>query len=160
QLFGRVGTLDQIYVTADPGVTPTTLRDRIAPILPSGFQAVLASDVAKKNSDELRQNLSFLQTFLLVFALISVFVGAFIILNTFTILIAQRTRELGLLRALGASRLQVLGSVVLEAAIVGVVAAGLGLAAGVGLAALLLRAVGFARIGLGAPEATPVLLNR
>ncbi|MFB9840729.1 FtsX-like permease family protein, partial [Actinoallomurus acaciae] len=81
--------------------------------------------------------LSFLRTFLLVFAVISVFVGAFIIFNTFSMLVAQRSRELALLRAVGASRRQVTRAVLGEAVGVGVVGSTFGLGAGVGLALLL-----------------------
>ena len=87
--------------------------------------------VEADNEDAVQQGLGFFTTFLLVFAGVALFVGAFIIVNTFSMLIGQRARELALLRALGASRGQVLGSVLGEAAIVGVVGSALGIALGV-----------------------------
>jgi putative ABC transport system permease protein len=160
RVLASPGALDAIYVTADPGAAPGTVARNLQSALGPSDEVVPAAKLAEERAEPVRQGVGNLRLALVGFAAVGLVVGSFIIFNTFAILIAQRTRELGLLRALGASRAQVLGSVVLEAAIVGVVAAGLGLAAGVGLAALLLRAVGFARIGLGAPEATPVLLNR
>ena len=97
--------------------------------------------MADEQSGQIKDALGFFNTFLLVFAGIALFVGAFMILNTFSILVAQRTRELGLLRALGASRGQILASVVGEAALVGLVASaagvGLGILVAMGLKALL-----------------------
>src|SRR6266508_2349524 len=154
------GVIDAIYVTTDPGVMPAAISSNLAATLGPSFEVVPATKLAEERAEPVRQGVGNLRVALVGFAAVGLVVGSFIIFNTFAILIAQRTRELGLLRALGASRAQVLGSVVLEAAIVGVVAAGLGLAAGVGLASLLLRAVGFDRLGLGAPEANPVLLSR
>ena len=93
-----------------------------------------AQQAAKKTSD-LESNLSFLRTFLLIFAYVSLVVGAFIIFNTFSITVAQRTREFGLLRTLGASRGQIMRSVVVEGLLLGVVGAVLGLLAGIALGA-------------------------
>jgi putative ABC transport system permease protein len=160
RVLAAPGALDAIYLTTDPGAGPGVVSRNVQTALGSSYEVVPASKLAEERAEPVRQGVGNLRMALVGFAAVGLVVGSFIIFNTFAILIAQRTRELGLLRALGASRAQVLWSVVLEAAIVGVVAAGLGLAAGVGLAALLLRAVGFARIGLGAPEATPVLLGR
>ena len=160
RVLASPGALDAIYLTTDPGAVPGAVSRNVAATLGSNYEVVPAAKLAEERAEPVRQGVGNLRLALVGFAAVGLVVGSFIIFNTFAILIAQRTRELGLLRALGASRAQVLWSVVLEAAIVGVVAAGLGLAAGVGLAALLLRAVGFARIGLGAPEATPVLLTR
>src|SRR5947207_76909 len=149
-----------IYLRRDAGSAPGAVSRNVAAALGPSYEVVPASKWAEERAEPVRQGVGNLRMALVGFAAIGLVVGSFIIFNTFAILIAQRTRELGLLRALGANRAQVLWSVVLEAAIVGVVAAALGLAAGVGLAGVLLRAVGFARIGLGAPEASPVLLTR
>ena len=92
------------------------------------------SEQAAKDTSDLEDNLSFLRTFLLVFAYVSLFVGAFIIFNTFSITVAQRTREFGLLRTLGASRRQVMQSVVFEGLLLGVGGAVLGLLGGIALA--------------------------
>jgi putative ABC transport system permease protein len=160
RVLASPGALDAIYVTTDPGVTAGTASRDLAAALGPSFEVVPAAKIAEERAEPVRQGVGNLRMALVGFAAVGLVVGSFIIFNTFAILIAQRTRELGLLRALGASRAQVLGSVVIEAAVVGVVAAGLGLAAGVGLARVLLRAVGFSSIGLGAPEANPVVLGR
>jgi putative ABC transport system permease protein len=133
-LFGRDGTLDHIYVVGDPGVSETTLRDRIERVLPKGFQAVTASDVANQQAEDTARALGFLRTGLLVFAFVSLFVGAFIIFNTFNIIVTQRTRELGLYRAIGATSRQVLVSVLLESLVTGLVASVVGLGVGLLLA--------------------------
>lgn len=160
RVLASPGALDAIYVTTDPGVSAGTASRDLSAALGPRFEIVPAAQLAEERAEPVRQGVGNLRMALVGFAAVGLVVGSFIIFNTFAILIAQRTRELGLLRALGASRAQVLGSVVLEAVIVGVVAAGLGLAAGIGLARVLLRAVGFSSIGLGAPEANPVVLGR
>src|SRR5439155_23955633 len=110
------GKWDTVEVAANQGVSPADLRDRIQRILPAGFQAKTGTEAAQDNADEIKQGLSFFNIALLVFAGVALFVGAFIIFNTVPILIAQRTRELALLRALGASPKQVRRSVLAEAA--------------------------------------------
>ena len=99
-------------------------------MLPKGVVARTGDAYVKKNKESLDEILGFLQTFLLVFAAVSLFVGVFIIINTFSILVAQRSRELALLRAMGASRRQVNGSVLLEAIAVGLVGSTVGLGVG------------------------------
>ncbi|HEX9235284.1 MAG TPA: FtsX-like permease family protein, partial [Actinomycetota bacterium] len=136
---------DDILVAADSGVSPSGLRDRIQRILPKGFEAKTGEQAAQANADDIKKALSFFNIALLVFAAVALFVGSFIIFNTFSILIAQRTRELALLRALGASGRQVRRSVMAEAAIVGTAASAVGLGFGfliaIGLQ-VLLRAFG------------------
>ena len=131
QLFAPDGRVPSITVTAEEGVTQSTLRDSIAEILPASAEAVTGAEVEADNEGAVQQGLGFFTTFLLVFAGVALFVGAFIIVNTFSMLIGQRARELALLRALGASRSQVLSSVLGEAAIVGVFGSALGIALGV-----------------------------
>jgi putative ABC transport system permease protein len=132
------GRFTDLTITAARGVPETTLRDRVAQVLPSpSYEAITGTKMRKDNESEVAKILSFIRTFLLVFAVISIFVGAFIIFNTFSMLVAQRSRELALLRAVGASRRQVTGAVLGEAAGVGVVGSTLGLGAGAGLALLL-----------------------
>jgi putative ABC transport system permease protein len=160
RVLASPGVIDAVYVTTDPGMTSGAVSSNLQTTLGPSFEVVSAAKLAEERADPVRQGVGNLRLALVGFAAVGLVVGSFIIFNTFAILIAQRTRELGLLRALGASRRQVLWSVVLEAAIVGVVAAGLGLAAGVGISRILLRAVGFSSIGLGAPETEPVLLGR
>jgi len=141
QVLGKAGRFDTIDVQAAEDVGALELRQRVEAVLPAGFQAVTGQELAEESAEEVQEALGFLGTALLVFAGIALFVGAFIILNTFSILVAQRTRELGLLRALGAGRGQVLRSVVAEAVAVGLVASiagvGLGILVAVGLQALL-----------------------
>jgi putative ABC transport system permease protein len=134
QVLNLEGKFTEITVAADSGVSETDLRKRVAAVLPAKTQAITGQALAKEQSSDVKQGLGFFNTFLLVFATIALFVGAFIIFNTFSMLVAQRTRELALMRALGASRGQVNRAVVLEAVIVGFLSSVIGLAAGVGVA--------------------------
>ncbi len=131
---GEVGRYDQIDVAAQSGITPAQLRARIRAALPATVAVRTGEQQAAKNTSDLEQNLSFLRTFLLVFAYVSLVVGAFIIFNTFSITVAQRTREFGLLRTLGASRTQIMRSVIAEGLLLGIGGAVLGLAGGIALA--------------------------
>src|SRR5215471_10645596 len=133
RLFGLTGRYSQIDVKAAPGVSAPQLRARVAEIVPQGVEAVTAADAAATQAQQLNSQLSFLTYFFAGFAGVSLFVGGFVIWNTFSIMVGQRVRELALLRVLGARRGQVFASVAGEAA-VGVLA-GIGLARG--LAALL-----------------------
>jgi putative ABC transport system permease protein len=133
-LFGKAGLYDQISVKATPGVSASVLRDRIGAVLPSGVQAVTAASAAANEASQLNSQLSVLIHFFLGFAGIALFTGAFVIWNTFSIMVGQRTRALALLRALGAGRGQVFRSVLLEALLVSVIASVAGVFAGLGLA--------------------------
>lgn len=144
--FAPEGTAPSFSVRAEPGTEPQVLRDRVAAVLPEGAEAVTGQQRRDEDTEQIREALGFVSTFLLVFAGISVVVGAFIIANTFSMLVAQRTRELALLRAVGARSLQVVVMVCVEALLVGTVGGLLGLAAGVGLAAALRELL--ARFGL------------
>ncbi len=135
-----------IWVTAADGVSQDELRDDVEPELPKDVEAVTGDDAADESASDLLEAISFLTTFLLIFAGISLVVGAFLIVNTFSILVAQRSRELALLRALGASKRQVMWSVQLEAFVLGVLGATIGLGLGV-LLAMGIRAL-FANFGL------------
>jgi putative ABC transport system permease protein len=141
RVAGETGLFDFIDVIAKPGADKAAVQRSIARALPSDAQVVTGQTVINEEQTTVSQALSSLNTLLLVFALISLFVGAFTIFNTFSIIVGQRTRELALLRVVGASRGQVLRSVLSEAAIVGFVSSavgvGLGVAAAVGLKALL-----------------------
>jgi putative ABC transport system permease protein len=143
---GEVGKFDSISIAADEGVSQQELVDRLETILPEGIEAVTGATVTEENQNAMREGLSFFNTFMLVFAVVALLVGGFIIFNTFFITVAQRTRENALLRALGASRRQVLAAVLIEALGIGLVASALGLVAGIPLAAglkALLAAFGF-----------------
>ncbi|MET0764595.1 MAG: ABC transporter permease [Blastococcus sp.] len=152
QVLGKVGVFDSIDVQAESGVSPEELRDRVAAALPGGLEAVTSDEVVAESSEAVADALGFFTTGLLGFAAISLLVGALIIWNTFSILVAQRTRELALLRAVGASRRQVRFSVVAESFVIGLVAAGLGLGLGIGVAAGLRAALG--AVGIEVPTTT------
>ena len=124
----------------EDGVSAALVTAQVQEVLPSGFQAITATDAAAEQTEQVSEGLGFLRTALLVFAFVALFVGAFVIFNTFNIVVTQRTRELGLLRALGASRGQVFTSVVIESLVIGLLGSAVGLAAGIGLAVLLKRA--------------------
>ncbi|MGA8846348.1 MAG: FtsX-like permease family protein [Nocardioides sp.] len=144
--FGGEDVYSSIWVTAGNAVTQEDLRAQVEAVLPDGFEAVTGDQEAGDQADDLLDAISFLTTLLLVFAGISLVVGSFLIVNTFSMLVAQRSRELALLRALGASRRQVTWSVMLESSVLGV----LGSTVGVGLGyvlALGLRAI-FGTLGL------------
>ena len=130
QVAGKPGFANQVDVEAASGVSQEALAARIGPTLPAGYEAVTAKAVNKEQSASISKALGFFNVFLLIFAGVALFVGLFIILNTFTMLVAQRTRELALLRAIGASRRQVMSAVLGEALVVGVVASTVGLIVG------------------------------
>ena len=145
-LIGAKDAWTTVQASADPGVSQAVLKQRVQSALTgaglsTGVVVQTEKAYAADQADQVKSQLKFFNILLLVFAFISVFVAVFIIFNTFTVLVAQRTRELALLRALGASRRQVLSSVVLEAALVGlgsgIVGIGLGLLVADGLRALL-----------------------
>jgi putative ABC transport system permease protein len=131
------GRVTAIQVAGDGSVGEDELRDRIVALVPEGVEVLTGAEITAEEQGAIRDLISFFGTFMLTFALIALFVGSFIIYNTFSILVAQRNREMALLRAVGASRTQVLGSLLLEAVVVGVIASILGLVAGIGVAGLL-----------------------
>jgi putative ABC transport system permease protein len=157
-VLDREGMLDSVSVVAEPGVSSTTLRDRVAAVLPGGAEAVTAATAAGEQQDQVNEGLGFLRTAFLVFAFVALFVGAFMIFNTFAITVAQRTRELALFRAIGASGRQVMISVVAEALIIGVVASIVGVIVGIGIAALLKGLLG--AVGFEIPPASIVIAPR
>ncbi len=158
RVVGEPGHFDQIDVAASAGVTPSELRDRIRAALPSTVDVRTGTEQASKESSDLESNLSFLRTFLLVFAYVSLVVGAFIIFNTFSITVAQRTREFGLLRTLGSSRSQIMRSVVYEGLLLGIVGAVLGLLGGIALAPGLDQL--FKSFGADLPDSGTVIQTR
>ncbi len=147
QLFGKTGVYDRIDVKAAPAVSADQLRGRITPVLPGGVTAITSATAAANDAQQINSQLGILTDFFLAFAGIALFVGAFVIWNTFSIMVGQRTRELALTRALGAGRGQVFRSVLAEGAIVAAVASVIGVGLGLGLArglAALLATFGFA----------------
>jgi putative ABC transport system permease protein len=137
RLTHKTGRLDQISLAAAPGVAATALKRRIAREVPAGIQVETAKERADRGSEEIRESLSFLQIFLLVFAFIAILVGSFLIFNTFSITVAQRVAEFGMLRTLGASRRQILTAVIVEALAVGALGAVIGIGGGLVIAKLL-----------------------
>ena len=141
QILGEPGHLGAVDVLSQPGADKAQLQRAIAQSLPPGVEVVTGQTVANEATTSINQALSFFSTALLVFAFISLFVGGFTIFNTFSIIVGQRTRELALLRIVGASRRQVFRSVLIEALLLGLVASlvglGLGVLAALGLEALL-----------------------
>ncbi|HTW99270.1 MAG TPA: FtsX-like permease family protein [Acidimicrobiales bacterium] len=141
ELFGLAGKLDTINVLTAPGADKATVQRDIARVLPRGAEVVTGQTVVDEQATDIDQALSVFSTALVIFALIALLVGGFTIFNTFSITLGQRTRELALLRIVGASRRQVLRSVLAEAAVVGALASliglGLGALAAEGLEALL-----------------------
>ncbi len=156
------GEYDGINVAAESNpahpVTPEDLAKRVRAALPATVTVRTGAQEAANQTTNLEEELGFLRTFLLVFAYVALVVGAFIIFNTFSITVAQRTRELGLLRTLGASRTQVLRSVVQESVLLGVVGAALGLFGGIGLAPALDHL--FKAFGADLPDNGTVLETR
>ncbi|MES5822018.1 FtsX-like permease family protein [Streptomyces sp. RG80] len=133
-LFGKKGTYDEIDVRAKPGVSQTALKAELDKALPKDLvETTTARQLADDQAEMISSQMGSFRQMLLVFAGIALFVGTFIIANTFTMLVAQRTKELALLRAVGASRRQVTRSVLIEAFVVGTVAGAAGLVAGIGI---------------------------
>jgi putative ABC transport system permease protein len=157
-LLGREGQYDAISVAANEGVSEDQLVSAIAPALPGTAEVVSASAEAEEQADEVSQFTSIFRYFLLAFAAIALFVGAFVIFNTFSITVAQRTREFATLRTIGASRRQVLGSVILESLVIGFLASVAGLILGLllaeGIEAL------FGSLGVELPSADRVFATR
>jgi putative ABC transport system permease protein len=137
-LTGSTDQVSTIRVAGEAGVSQDELAQRIGQALPDGVETITGDDLVAESTDEIsRDFLAFFQAFLVVFAAIALLVAAFSINNTLSILVAQRTRDSALLRALGARRSQVLAAVVAEAVVIGVVASALGVLGGIGLAVLL-----------------------
>ncbi len=160
-MLGKPDVFSNISVQAADGTTPAALRDELARTLGADYQVKTGEQLAADASAGLKEGLSFFNKILLGFAAVALLVGTFLILNTFSIIVAQRTRELALMRAIGASGKQVIGSVVLEALAVGLIASVLGLAAGIGVGALLAYlfgqlAGGLTLAGLGVPASAVI----
>ncbi|GEK00494.1 ABC transporter permease [Streptomyces sp. 1-11] len=155
-LFGKKGTYDEIDVKAAAGTSQSALKAALDKALPSRLvETTTGERLAEDQAEAISASMSSMKQSLLVFAGIALFVGTFIIANTFTMLVAQRTRELALLRAVGASRRQVTRSVLIEALVVGTVAGVTGLAAGVGIGAGLRSLLG--SFGASVPDGPLVI---
>jgi putative ABC transport system permease protein len=158
RLMRKEGRLDEIAVASKPDVSDPELVREIQAILPDGTQVQGVGAQVQSDAEETNEFITFLQTFLLAFGGIALFVGSFVIANSLSITIAQRTRELATLRIVGASRRQVLGSIILEALVVGVVASVIGLFLGLLLAKGLFSL--FDAVGFTLPNTGLVFITR
>ncbi len=134
EIAGTDGRIQTVLASAEEGIDQQQLADAIADVVPDDVDVLTGEEAAAQISSDVQSGFAFFQQALTIFGAIALLVGIFVISNTFSILVAQRTRELALLRAVGANRSQVLVSVMLEAVLVGLIAAALGMLAGVGLA--------------------------
>jgi putative ABC transport system permease protein len=158
QVLGLEGQYSTITVVAVEGVTPLELATQIGAALPDGIEAIQAADAAAEQEETLQEALGFIRTGLLVFAFVAIFVAAFIIQNTFRIIVRQRQRELALLRAVGATGRQVIWLVLIEAFIVALVASILGIFLGLVLSGMLTAMM--SAIGWDLPSTTAPLAPR
>ncbi len=140
--LGIEGEITAIIIQAEEGLDPQVLLERIEAILPEGLTASTGEQLEQSVLEELETGLGFFNTALLVFAGVAILVGAFIIQNTFRIIVAQRLRELALLRAIGATSRQIVRMVATEAALVGLAASAVGVGAGILLAYGMREALG------------------
>jgi putative ABC transport system permease protein len=155
RLAGKEGQLDEILVAAEEGVTPEELKLAVQDAVPAELQVETGEENAAAASGDFKDGFSFLSNAMLVFGGIALFVGGFIIFNTFSITVAQRTREFGMLRTIGAHRRQILGAVLLEAAVIGLAASVLGIFGGIGFVAGIMAL--FGAFGLSMPSSGLVL---
>jgi putative ABC transport system permease protein len=158
ELLDRPNQFDMIQAAAKEGVPPDELVADIRPILPPTAQVRSGVEQADEESSEIAEFTSFFQYFLLAFAAVALFVGAFVIFNTMSITVAQRTRELATLRTIGASRAQLRRAVLLEALVIGLAASLIGLGLGILLAVGLNRL--FEALGFGLPTTDMVIATR
>ncbi|WP_164414834.1 ABC transporter permease [Streptomyces salinarius] len=150
KLYARPGEFNEIVAKAKPGVSQATLKAQLDKLLPENAKATTGKKLADDEAEDIARSMDGMRTGMLAFAGIALFVGAFIIVNTFTMLVGQRTKELALLRAVGATRRQVTRSVLLEALAVGALAGVVGLPAGIGIGALMRSLIG--RTGTSVPD--------
>ena len=161
KLFGKPNQFDEIAIATRSGASSKAALDEIRPLLPSNAQALTGQQQAAKDAKDTNSFVSFLRGFLLAFGGIALFVGSFVIANSLSITIAQRTRELATLRTLGASRRQVLNSIIVESLVVGTLASIVGLFLGLALAKGLFKlfdAVGFTLPNSGLVFATRTVI--
>ncbi|MFJ1653379.1 ABC transporter permease [Streptomyces sp. NPDC088337] len=153
-LVGRTGVYTNVNVTAVKGVTDEQLKKNVSAALGAGYKVQTAKEVADANQKDIESFLNVMKYGMLGFAGIAFLVGIFLIINTFSMLVAQRTREIGLMRAIGSSRRQVNRSVLVEALLLGVIGSVLGVGAGVGIAVALMKIMGQAGMNLSTDDLT------
>jgi len=148
-MLGRTGVYSNVDLTAQPGVSPEQLKDNVQRALGGGYEVLTAQETAVKQAGPIQTFLNVFKTALWIFGLLGLITGLFLIFNTFSMLVAQRTRELALYRSFGANKRQVLNSVLVESILLGLVSSTVGLGIGVGLGWLL-------KWALGAASGTPL----
>jgi putative ABC transport system permease protein len=158
RITDKRGEFDQVLIAAGEGLSEETLKRRVQRVAPPTVLVETAKQNSERNSDQIRDDLGFLRIALLIFAFVALFVGAFLIFNTFSITVAQRITEFGMLRTLGAARGQILTSVVVEALAIGLLGALIGLAGGYAIATGL-NAL-FVAIGIDLPTTALVTKTR
>src|SRR4051812_46467590 len=158
KLLDRVGSFDTVSIDAEPGTSGAQLVRTIAPLLPANLQVKGAEASVKAAEADWNHSMATIRAFLLVFGGIALLVGAFVIFNTLSITVAQRIRELATLRTLGASRKQVMRSVVVEGLVLGTLASVIGLIAGYGIAKTMMAVV--RTIGMTLPQGSMVVQPR
>jgi putative ABC transport system permease protein len=158
RVTGKQGVLDQISVAAAEGTSPEQLAANLSATLPNAVKAETGAENVQSQRDDIGEFVGFLKTALLIFAGVALFVAAFLIFNTFSITVAQRTREFAMLRTLGAKRRQILITVVTEAFLIGLGASALGVLVGIGFA----PAIGalFGAVGIDLPNTGTVVAAR
>jgi putative ABC transport system permease protein len=157
-LFDREGRYDSMSIAAKKGSSPAAVVRAVQPLLGSTLEVKDAKKQADEDADNLNSGLRTIKLFLLAFGFIALLVGAFVIFNTLSITVAQRTREYATLRTLGASRKQVMRSVKLEGIVIGFVASVIGLVLGIGIAKGLIGL--FSAVGVDLPKASTVIATR
>ncbi|WP_251093708.1 FtsX-like permease family protein [Streptomyces sp. Caat 7-52] len=153
-LVGRTGVYTNVNVTAAAGVTDEQLKQNVTAALGHGYKVQTAKEVAEANQKDVQSSLDVMKYAMLGFAGIAFLVGIFLIINTFSMLVAQRTREIGLMRAIGSSRKQINRSVLIEALLLGVIGSALGVGAGVGIAIGLMKLMGLMGMHLSTDDLT------
>ena len=154
-MLAEPGQVDGAAFIARPGVSATALVANLKPFVTQGVEVITGAQLTKEDQAHVHKNINAFSTFMLIFAGIAMFVGAFIINNTFSIIVSQRTREMAMLRAIGASGRQVKRAVLVEATLVGVIASALGVLAGVGVARGLKALLG--AVGLDIPGGAAIV---
>ncbi|MES5821992.1 FtsX-like permease family protein [Streptomyces sp. RG80] len=154
ELLGAEGRFTQIFATAEAGVSDTQLKRNVAQALDGPYKIQTAKESADENRADVGEFMNVIKYAMLGFAGIAFLVGIFLIINTFSMLVAQRTREIGLMRAIGSSRKQVNRSVLVESLLLGFVGSVLGVGAGVGIAVGLMKLMGMAGMNLSTEDLT------
>ncbi|MFF5479216.1 ABC transporter permease [Streptomyces sp. NPDC012935] len=153
-LLGATGRFTQVYVSAADGVSDAKLKQTLAQSLDGTYKIQTAKETADENRKDVGAFMDVIKYAMLGFAGIAFLVGIFLIINTFSMLVAQRTREIGLMRAIGSSRRQVNGSVLVEALLLGFIGSVLGVGAGVGIAVGLMKLMSMAGMNLSTDDLT------